>query len=178
MSNIRVLISKNGLIELKVPQQLMSKVKGLCGNYNDDKNDDYVNRRNQVLLSTKQFYNAWKIYGYPDCDQVIGAEADKEVKDKAYKICNMIRFPPFQNCHSLISTTEYLSTCLPSTMECLKQNENDERKCRCKSMENYVSLCLRKNPRISFDNWRNTHLCRKYQVNILVDISCCKFDSC
>ena len=106
----------------------MYKVKGLCGNYNDDRDDEYLNRRNQVLLSTKQFYNAWKIYGYPDCDQVIGV--DKEVNEKAYKICNMIRFQPFQNCHSIIPTTEYLSTCLPSTMECLRQNEDDERKCR------------------------------------------------
>ena len=33
-------------------------------------------------------------------------------------------------------------------------------------MENYVSQCLRRNPRLTFDNWRNTHLCCKYHILI------------
>ena len=126
-SKIRVLMTKSAKMEIQIPQEMMNqhKVQGLCGNYNGNKHDDKIDRNGQILISTKQFYETWKIQDYPGCS----IENNIEQLKISEKICNIIKFPPFSKCHFLVPKIDFLPTCIDVVTKCLKSNQ-DEGKCR------------------------------------------------
>ena len=111
----------------QVPGGLGGSTRGLCGNYNGDPHDDKVGRTGQQIVSSRLFTEAWQIPGYPACQPVAVA---RQVQEKAFKICNIIRFPPFNLCQNIVEKNNFLSKCSHLTEKCLLKEDNDERSCK------------------------------------------------
>ena len=60
--------------------------------------------------------------------------ADRLIKlvlfGKAFKICNIIRFPPFSLCQNIVSKNIFMAKCSDLTEKCLESGDNDERHCK------------------------------------------------
>ena len=114
------------IIFSKVPFTEAGKIRGLCGNFNADLSDDKANRYGQVVRSTKEFGESWSIPG-PSCED---KTCPKNVQDKAFKLCKLIKFPPFNKCKNDVNKGSFLSKCIETTCDCLTQSDNDERGCK------------------------------------------------
>ena len=117
--------NKYGKIELQAHYSNRGKVRGLCGNYNGDVNDERLDRQGHKLISSSQFVNSWKEAGSILCRQ----ESPHNV-GKVNSVCKVIKFAPFDQCHSVVPRDNFMTTCSVMAENCLKKNNNDERKCR------------------------------------------------
>ena len=56
------------ILEIWVPKKFKNSVEGLCGNYNDDRSDDFISRDGQKYNSaTGSFKESWILDG-SNCD--------------------------------------------------------------------------------------------------------------
>ena len=118
--------SLNNIISYQVPYSATGKMRGLCGNFNNDLSDDKLNKFGQLVRTTKEFGDSWSIRG-PPCEE---SSCPKSVQNKAYKLCNTIKFPPFNKCKNVVEKGGFLSKCIETTCDCLSQSDQDERGCR------------------------------------------------
>ena len=102
-------------------------VKGLCGNYNSDERDDKEDRAGLQVISSKLFTAAWEVAGHQPCTPVT---APNVIQKKAFQLCNIIRFPPFNLCQNIVPKNIFVSKCTDLTEECLNNGNNDEGHCK------------------------------------------------
>ena len=161
-SYMTVTIEKNGQVHISLPEGIKQvnenrrSINGLCGNNNNIRDDDRTDQFNQQLTSTRRFLDSWKLTGYGSCLNQVN---DENVK-KAKELCSLIRFPPFKNCKSVIPQDSYASDCIGRMKTCLSKGQ-DERQCKCQAMEEYVRKCLKQDSSLTFNGWRELHLCGK-----------------
>ena len=59
------------ILEIWVPKKLKNSVEGLCGNFNDDRSDDFLSRDGQKYSSaTAAFKESWILDG-SNCDPTV-----------------------------------------------------------------------------------------------------------
>ena len=102
------------ILEIWVPKRFKNSVKGLCGNYNDDRSDDFVSRDGQQYNSaTTAFKESWILDGtncdptdpeLPKCnEQTVARECAKLLGVAFRRIFNAWPIITKQKCHELYS---------------------------------------------------------------------------
>ncbi|KAM5172018.1 mucin-19-like [Mantella aurantiaca] len=144
-------------LSLQLDSNLSGKVRGVCGNSNGDKNDDFITRSGIKVTSAQDFGNSWK--NDPSCQDTesrqSACDANPNCKSLALRKCQLLKGELFKDCHLKVEPTDYYEKCVEEACVCDMEGKYLG---YCSSISNYAEECLKHGICI---NWRNPDLCRK-----------------
>nr|XP_014342845.1 PREDICTED: SCO-spondin [Latimeria chalumnae] len=131
-----------------------NKVRGLCGTYNWNQNDDFTTREGDIETNIAAFANKFRTS--VDCLPVNSLTFDPcgtyaQQRQFAENMCAIIRSPVFESCHDLVDRDPYYQFCLYDVCGCAV-NKN----CLCSAVALYARECAQEGAHIS---WRNRTFC-------------------
>ena len=115
-------------------------MRGLCGNFNGKRNDDFIKKNGNKTVSINEFGNSWKVNETcpdkppppPPCLNAGPATV------KAKKKCALLKKPPFSQCHGTVNVDDgFIQSCEFDVCAC-----NDHpMSCLCEEYEAYATAC-------------------------------------
>ncbi|XP_056153584.1 alpha-tectorin-like [Lampris incognitus] len=144
-------------VSIVVPSNYSGKTCGLCGNFNGNRNDDFVTPSGAQAASPSLFGNAWKVPGNYTCTNGCGSSCPRCSDERpARSQCGLIQAAegPLSFCHDHVDPTPYFNDCVFDV--CLSGNRGQD--VLCNSIQAYVSACQSANVRIY--PWRQNTTCR------------------
>ncbi|XP_031828807.2 hemolectin [Nomia melanderi] len=149
------------MLQVEALENMWNKTVGLCGNMNDDKTDDLVNRNGDLARSITAFASSWRTENIGDmCDEypntLHSCESNPFNAGDAINFCaNLLSDHRFRGCTRTINIAELKNACLWDYCAC---TDNDKRTCACNTMNVYVRQCAHKKV-VSLSGWRNNDTC-------------------
>uniref|UniRef100_A0ABM5ESH0 IgGFc-binding protein-like n=1 Tax=Pogona vitticeps TaxID=103695 RepID=A0ABM5ESH0_9SAUR len=148
-------------VRVTLPNTYTDQMRGLCGNYNGQKEDDLQLPDGTVVSDVAVFGAAWKIPipGISCVDGCSGslcpvcAEGQQELfKQPGY--CGLLTLPegPFAACHAVLDPTEYLNNCIHEL--CIG---GGDKAIACQSIQSYVTACQA--AKVIIQPWRSLSFC-------------------
>ncbi|XP_054166982.1 BMP-binding endothelial regulator protein-like [Oppia nitens] len=162
---IKVIWESGNSVEILVPPEFKSKTCGLCGNYNNDPNDDFLTKRGKIYTEVNQFIHSWKVGKNVICESAVMESMTKSMKSRlkcgfkdweqrhnAINTCNILKSALFRQCHTSVSITPYFGKCLSDVCSCHKNNV-----CHCTAIQSYANQCQK----LGFysQHWKKKILC-------------------
>ncbi|XP_041757989.2 IgGFc-binding protein-like [Coregonus clupeaformis] len=146
-------------VMVTVPGNYRGKTCGLCGNFNDNKNDEFQLPDGKITKDLLTFGAAWKIsVPHVVCEDGCSGEfcpkCDANKKAIFEADCSIITNPkgPFAACHNVIDPASYFSDCVYDV--CLSEGD---RKVLCHSISAYMIDC--QDFGVNISNWRTPTFC-------------------
>ncbi|KAF7263559.1 hypothetical protein GWI33_001874, partial [Rhynchophorus ferrugineus] len=161
---------KGTRVYVKVNPKWKGKIKGLCGNYNDNEEDDFQTPSGGLSeVSAKIFGDSWRLQTYcPEALEVSDTCADRpDRKVWALKKCGILKTSLFAPCHSEVPLDAYFDRCVFDACAC---DQGGDCECLCTALAAYAQEC---NNRGAPVKWRSQHLCP-----IQCDERCAKYSPC
>ncbi|XP_014811222.1 PREDICTED: SCO-spondin [Calidris pugnax] len=130
------------------------KVRGLCGTYNWDQQDEFTTPAGDVETGVTAFANQYRASG--DCP-VLGpvplqpCDAFAGRREVAEAACAILHGPAFQPCHRAVEPEPFLQLCLHDACSC-----RGGQRCLCPALAAYARECAREGAQLS---WRNQSFC-------------------
>ena len=146
-------------VDIAVSSGWQGMLCGLCGNYNNDGNDDFMLPNGTLTTSANDFGSSW-LYSkpYPECGvPPPPPPCSQNVMIAAQSRCNELLNSVFNICKSVVDPTSYINDCILDYCQCSEEERED---CYCNSLSTYAADCASRGVVIS--NWRN-FFCGKYQ---------------
>ncbi|XP_073179609.1 LOW QUALITY PROTEIN: IgGFc-binding protein-like [Lepidochelys kempii] len=145
---------------VSVPSSYKGHVCGLCGNFNGDKNDDFLLPGGKSAQNADEFGASWKVpVDGATCADGCGercpvCDAAKTAPYQVESSCGLIRATsgPFRDCHSLVSPAEYFNHCLYDMCAANGAGET-----LCQSLQAYAAACQAAGAKIRA--WRMASFC-------------------
>ncbi|XP_035665590.1 mucin-5AC-like [Branchiostoma floridae] len=146
---------KGTRVYVKLDPMHKNQVEGLCGNYNEDQNDDFTMPNGIATQDDNDFGDSWRRHDY--CPKA------KEIKDTcslhphrkawAQRQCAIIKSDLFKACHALIPYQGYLDRCVFDACGC---DSGGDCECLCTAVAAYAQAC---NFHGAYVSWRTQELC-------------------
>nr|XP_035136782.2 zonadhesin isoform X3 [Callithrix jacchus] len=130
---VQVKFDGNHLLEIEIPTTYYGKVCGVCGNFNDEEEDELMMPSDELAQSDTEFVNSWKDKDIdPSCqkllvdEQQIPAEQQENPSGncgeadllRAWEKCEaVLRAPTWARCASHIDLTPFLVGCMNTLCE-------------------------------------------------------------
>ncbi|XP_068115905.1 mucin-2-like [Hyperolius riggenbachi] len=132
---------------------------GLCGNFNHQQADDYIDSTGMAVQDLSAFVDSWRsINPCPPSSTEIIDPCSINIQKRAYAHmwCEKLtsKHEPFSVCHSLVNPRIYYERCLYETCLCRKSED-----CLCAVFSDYVRACA--DHGIIIKDWR-VDVCSKY----------------
>jgi len=152
-------------VEITVSSSVRGTLCGLCGTYNDNKDDDLQTPDGVVVTSVDEFGESW-IVPNPTCNgqvtkrnapNVTNCSTDPSIIQEGQTMCDTLRQAPFTNCSEVINPTQFIDNCEFDYCCC---GEADREDCYCDALSSYASACA--DAGVSLSSWRTPILCRKF----------------
>ncbi|KAK9502170.1 hypothetical protein O3M35_012753 [Rhynocoris fuscipes] len=161
---------KGTRVTLRAEPKWKNKVKGLCGNYNDNANDDFQTPSGGINeVSAQVFGDSWKIHDYCPESHLVTDTCKLYPNRKRWAIekCSILKSHIFKSCHAEVSVDAYLERCIFDTCGC---DEGGDCECLCTAISAYVQQC---NAHGVFIKWRSQELCP-----MQCDQTCSEYSAC
>uniref|UniRef100_A0A1Y1MR36 VWFD domain-containing protein n=3 Tax=Photinus pyralis TaxID=7054 RepID=A0A1Y1MR36_PHOPY len=160
---------KGNRVYVSLEPELHDKVKGLCGNFNDYRPDDFKNPEGVLEDSTEKFGDSWSLQPQcPTAEKITDTCENKSSRKKwANKICELLNSAPFSLCHDKVSVGPYVKKCIFDACGC---DEGGDSHCVCTAFAAYAYECNRNGISI---HWRTPTLCP-----MQCDSTCSHYDPC
>ncbi|NWV41400.1 FCGBP protein, partial [Grantiella picta] len=155
---LKVKFDGNHRAEITLPSTYMSKVCGICGNYNGHKADDFLNPAGEMEPNSTSLGNSWQVYNdsrcSPDDGHTPNCTDDEKHTIQSNAYCGLITDPngPFQNCHSVVNPQNYFEDCQYDLCELHLNNA-----ALCESLQAYADVCQAAGVQLAL--WRNATFC-------------------
>ncbi|XP_032895227.1 mucin-19-like [Amblyraja radiata] len=126
-NGITVIWDKHTRFSVTLDKHWKDKVCGLCGNFNDNTEDDLKTRFNSLASNSIEYGNSWK--STDSCPssvtQSFPCEENPFCSPWATKKCSIINNPngEFQQCHSKVDPNPYYEACLQEACACDKEGK-------------------------------------------------------
>ncbi|KAF4094913.1 hypothetical protein G5714_023991 [Onychostoma macrolepis] len=187
MKSLRLEIQLAPVMELYIvaSTEEKGKMSGLCGNYNDNQEDDFKTESGIIEGTSTTFVNIWKknIYSctdvkntiFPNNPCIVASNTEKTAKDWCSRLTNPNGV--FSPCHSEIRPEIYYEWCVYDTCKCA-----DIRKCMCAAVSNYAHACAARG--VILQGWMDSDPCdsvtecsgnMKYSYGVTSCGSTCRF---
>ncbi|KAM4771095.1 IgGFc-binding protein-like [Rhinophrynus dorsalis] len=155
---LRVSYDADHTVEVKVPDTYFNKTCGMCGNFNNQKQDDYMMPNGLQAQNSNQLGNSWVVYD-ETCDEPtpsppIDCPPEKEQLYQSDTFCGLLTSinSPFQICHSKVDPGTFFDSCVFDL--CALDGNHDV---LCNAVQAYADAC--QNEGITIPNWRNITTC-------------------
>ena len=145
-------------VDVTVSKEWQGKLCGLCGNYNNDRNDDFMLPNGTITTSANEFGSSW-LYAksHPTCGELSSPSAcPNNIMTTAQSKCNELSSSVFGVCNSVVNPTTYIKDCMLDYCQC---SEEDKEDCYCNSLSTYAADCASNG--VVIPNWRNS-FCGKH----------------
>ncbi|XP_077312501.1 IgGFc-binding protein-like [Lithobates pipiens] len=145
-------------IEITVPGEYQGAVCGLCGNFDQQPDDDFRLPSGQLSTNAEEFGAAWRADGTakdcgckdncPSCDNIRAAIFSRD------EACGLLQKEdgPFAECYGLVNVTGYFSQCLLDLC-----TSDGQAEILCDSLQAYATACLAAGAKIK--SWRTPTFC-------------------
>ena len=161
LTELGVKVSWDGLyrVEVTVSTSWRGRLCGLCGNYNDDPNDDFMTANNVLVSSPNTFAYSWVTHDmHGTCSGLsIPPLCPVDVLNEAQIKCAELSREYFITCNGLIDPTGYIESCVYDYCNC---NESDREECYCESLAAYAGACTEHG--VILQKWRSNYCCKCY----------------
>ncbi|XP_043936384.1 IgGFc-binding protein-like [Protopterus annectens] len=157
---MKVLYDTVYYVYLEVPSNYKSQMCGLCGNFNDDRSDEFTLSDGSITKDVNVFGGSWKINisgvkchdgctnNCPSCDQTKTELYSNE--NKCGKISS--KNGPFTSCHPVVDPTIYFNNCVYDL--CAVDGKQD---ILCTNLQAYATACQSAGAEIK--DWRTASGC-------------------
>ncbi|XP_062321518.1 IgGFc-binding protein-like [Osmerus eperlanus] len=156
---LKVTYDTVGGVIVHLPSTYNGITLGLCGNYNNELNDDFRLPDNTQALSEGAFTAGWVISEkgvtcQTGCNGSVCPEPEPQKKPESEKACDIIRARqgPFAACHAVVPPSGYYEACVK---ELTLPGGGQEVLCR--HIQIYASLCQGAGATVI--SWRNNSFC-------------------
>ncbi|XP_035283048.1 mucin-2-like isoform X8 [Anguilla anguilla] len=148
---IQVQVKPKVQLYVTLPKSESGKVKGLCGNHNDDTRDDFIGR-SEIRESVAEYFALSWVMG--TCNSKTPGICNSDVDKYAHQDCSYLMDPSgiFASCHNEVPSEDYVKACEKIVCNC-----EGNKDCLCVALGNYAKACL--NQGIDVGDWRNTTSC-------------------
>ncbi|KQK96034.1 hypothetical protein AAES_34487 [Amazona aestiva] len=146
----------NHYLEITLPQSYFSKVQGMCGNFNDNSEDD-LSLPNGTLVSVPQFGNSWEVEEDSDEGCLSDLREDdappctSESKPVIESQCNVLKSDNFKACNDLVKPEDFIQICIYDMCQ-----YDGMKSALCDIVQVYVDTCRNHGTTIK---WRNSTFC-------------------
>ncbi|XP_050786523.1 IgGFc-binding protein-like isoform X2 [Gopherus flavomarginatus] len=149
----------SGRITVTLPATYAGAVCGLCGNFNKDREDDFLMRDGTLAPSPVSFGQSWKVGDLPGCSAVMippctNIEAIEKDQRGSRGQCGIIldKNGPFRGCHSKVDPHGYFVDCVYSYCVLSERESN-----MCQAVAGYAEACQEAGAMVH--PWRTTKFC-------------------
>uniref|UniRef100_A0A8C9FLA5 VWFD domain-containing protein n=1 Tax=Pavo cristatus TaxID=9049 RepID=A0A8C9FLA5_PAVCR len=150
-------------VEVKVPTSYFNLTCGMCGNFNNWREDDYMMPNGQQAADSNALGESWQVPSSdsePSCGVPPPTGPCPEDEEKLYEseqFCGMLTARPgfFESCHAVINPQSYFETC--SYDLCAMSGVQEV---LCGALEAYADACQAAG--VTLLPWRNATFCREY----------------
>ncbi|KAM8953097.1 IgGFc-binding protein-like [Pelodytes ibericus] len=155
---LNVKFDGNHRVEVTVPGQYESKVCGICGNFNGDKKDDFLNPDGELESNSADLGNSWQVVNDTSCspgtDHTPECTEDEKNTIASNSFCGLITDinGPFRACHAVVDPSDYFGTCVYDLCEL-----NLDLGILCSSLQSYAAACQSQG--VTIEPWRNETFC-------------------
>ncbi|KAJ1132324.1 hypothetical protein NDU88_010648 [Pleurodeles waltl] len=157
---LKVLYDAMYYIRVEVPSTWKGQMRGLCGNFNGDRNDDFQLPNGGRASNVDDFGAAWQVdVKEANCSRGCGnncptCSAANTQKYSSSLSCGMINDPsgPFRLCHGQVNPTDYLNFCLYDLCSVTDQTD-----LLCKNLQAYAAACQAAGTKVM--PWRSATFC-------------------
>ncbi|CAK6975861.1 mucin-5AC-like [Scomber scombrus] len=140
---------------IKLSPKYKSRVCGLCGNYDNNANNDFTTRCHAVVVNPIAFGNSWKNSpSCPDAQSITApCTANPYRHSWAQKKCSIIQSDVFSACHSIVDPAPYYDACVFDSCAC---DTGGDCECFCTAVAAYAESCNQAGICI---RWRTPKIC-------------------
>ncbi|XP_028419311.1 von Willebrand factor-like [Dendronephthya gigantea] len=152
-TNVGLSVEYDGVynVFVTVSTRFKGKTVGLCGNYNGNANDDFIDFHSRRSSNILQFVDSWKVdkscadtQPQPDPCALASPFALR-----ARNKCNLLKEKPFRQCHNTVrGVSQFIRDCKFDVCAC----NNHPASCMCESFAAYATSCSQAGVPIT---WRN-----------------------
>lgn len=151
-------------VAITVPGSFAGSVCGLCGNFNNKKEDDLTTPSGSVASSVTALGESWRVQGATDdtyCQDQCGSQCESCPLSETEKLENQIF------CSTLLQDIVELTGCQPEIDSSVFQANCMLDLCRgetvnvylCNTIQGYADICQKSGVKVP--NWRSSTKCRK-----------------
>uniref|UniRef100_A0A3B3ZZ45 VWFD domain-containing protein n=1 Tax=Periophthalmus magnuspinnatus TaxID=409849 RepID=A0A3B3ZZ45_9GOBI len=157
---LEVSYNADALVTIKVPYRYQGATCGLCGNFNNDPDDDFQTPEGDIV-SSLDFGKSWQVLSAdePECAVCEGPDCydcpeDKKALFRNSDHCGILQDTsgPFAACHHVLSPETFVESCVYDL--CL---EGGQQNILCQALNVYASEC--QNVGVQLQNWRRPGFC-------------------
>ncbi|KAG8570025.1 hypothetical protein GDO81_014652 [Engystomops pustulosus] len=158
---LRVSYNWESHVAVTLPSSYAGAVCGLCGNFDNDKSNEFLMKNNQLTTKPTLFGNSWKVQNVPGCYEEDKGDclklAELELRHNNNKEgCGIIKDKngPFRECHAKINPDGHFKSCVYDA--CFYEGREDV---LCKIIASYATLC--QDAGVTIYPWRTSKFCSK-----------------
>ncbi|XP_071749958.1 LOW QUALITY PROTEIN: hemocytin-like [Lepeophtheirus salmonis] len=142
-------------VYLKIKPFLKGLVQGLCGNANEDEEDDFRGPSGITETFPTTFGDSWRVHKYCPVATEVEDECELNPERRTWSTnkCSVLHSEVFEPCHSEIDWEPWYKKCLSDACGC---NVGGDCECLCTAISAYAHECTRAGVPIS---WRKQNLC-------------------
>ncbi|XP_072288263.1 mucin-2-like, partial [Pyxicephalus adspersus] len=131
------------------------KLCGLCGNFDDNSQNDFTTSHMLQVLDVLEFGNSWKVDSTcPDAKEVINpCSKNPHRKAWAEKQCGLIKSEVFKVCHSKVDPKPFYEACVQDSCSC---DTGGDCECFCTAVAAYGQECTKAGACVY---WRTPDIC-------------------
>ncbi|NWW60752.1 FCGBP protein, partial [Ifrita kowaldi] len=156
--NLRVSYDTDHSVEVKVPTTYFNLTCGMCGNFNNRRDDEYMMPNGQQAADSNALGESWQVPdGDPSCGVPVPSPPCSAEEEKLYRsdqFCGILTTRPssFERCHGVINPQDYFDTCLYDLCAL-----NGGQEFLCAALEAYADACQAAG--VTLLPWRNATFC-------------------
>ncbi|XP_027498053.1 mucin-2, partial [Corapipo altera] len=154
-NGVMLIWDKKTTVFIKLSPDYKGKVCGLCGNFDDKSNNDFVTRSGLQETNALKFGNSWKQSPMcPDVTQEIKpCDLKPHRKSWAEKECSIILSEVFKICHSKVDPVPFYDACVHDACSC---DSGGDCECFCSAVAAYAQECTKVEACVF---WRTPDIC-------------------
>ncbi|XP_027530012.1 mucin-2 [Neopelma chrysocephalum] len=154
-NGVMLIWDKKTTVFVKLSPDYKGKVCGLCGNFDDKSNNDFVTRSGLQETNALKFGNSWKQSPMcPDVTQEIKpCDMKPHRKSWAEKECSIILSEVFKICHSKVDPVPFYDACVHDACSC---DSGGDCECFCSAVAAYAQECTKVEACVF---WRTPDIC-------------------
>ncbi|XP_077146435.1 IgGFc-binding protein-like isoform X6 [Ranitomeya variabilis] len=156
---LQVKFDGNHKVQVNIPGSYSGKVCGLCGNFNDNAADDFLNPDGVLEPDSNSLGNSWQVDNDTSCTPGVDHPSSCTDEEKetiaSNSFCGIItdKNGPFKDCHDVVNPLVYFDNCAYDLCE-----TNLDGEILCDSLQSYAESCQSQN--VTIGQWRNDTFCQ------------------
>jgi hypothetical protein len=148
-NGMTILWDKLDRVYIRAPAELKGTISGLCGNFNDQRSDEFLTPENDVEANAIEFAAKWQAVQCkkgPSRPNVDACSQYANRRAQAKDICHALLSAPFDQCHEIVDYEAHLTMCMQDFCA------HGDVKYPCTVLSDYSMACAKHG--IVLDGWR------------------------